>query len=174
MFSYQSFQGQTASVSQPSRAIFLDIDGVFHPSTAIEHLDLSIPLMVSIEQHKLMRWCDELADLLEGHDDVMLFVHSTWRFQMQNADLRMALGERLGGHYQGVTNTDERARFSSIEQLVSRAQLDDYLILDDARDEFPADCAALVLCNPLLGITENRVKNAVSTWLQRSAAPQLG
>jgi len=168
----QPLQTQPTTGNPPTRAIFLDIDGVLHPTTAIEHFNPLMPLAESMARHQLMRWCDDLADLMDGHDDVLLFVHSSWRFQFENADLRMALG-RLGHLYEGITDQEERNRFPSITQMAARAGLDDYLILDDARDAFPADCAQLVLCNPLLGITEDRVKTAVRTWLQASAAPRM-
>ena len=90
-----------------TRAVFLDIDGVFHPSTAIEGKDPAIPMDVYAKNHDLLRWTPVLAEMLQGHEDVMLFVHSNWRTAVSNATLRELLGPLGKGRlFQGVTDVN--------------------------------------------------------------------
>jgi len=106
---------------------------------------------------------------------VLLYVHSNWRLQFKNDDVRMALGEQLNRFYAGVTDVEVRDRYQSIQRMVARADLHEHLILDDARarDEFPADCPGLVVCDPMVGICDAHVKSAVQAWLRRTATPRL-
>ena len=153
-----------------TRAVFLDIDGVFHPSTAIEGKDPAIPMDVYAKDHDLLRWTPVLAEMLQGHEDVMLFVHSNWRTAVSNATLRELLGPLGRGRlFQGVTDVNVRDREPSIKAMVNQAQIDHFLILDDAHKEFTELSDNLVVCNPLMGVSDPEVQAKVRVWLNKTA-----
>jgi hypothetical protein len=153
-------------MTTPTRAIFIDFDGVMHPSTAIETLDTKLPLLPQVQALDLFRWTYVLADMLHDHPDVMLFVHSSWGHMLDNTAMRQVLGPLAqDGRYFSVTNTGISQREASIADMVDKAQLDSFLILDDAHAEFSALRKHLVVCNPLIGITEPAVKQSVVNWL---------
>ena len=158
---------ETHEETRRGRALFVDFDGVLHPSTAIQGLDTTLPLDLLSEKNGLFRWTHHLAELLTGHDDVMLFAHSSWRFTLSNSAMRQALGP-LGMFFEGVTNPQQRQRMASIEETVQRADLGDYLVLDDARDEFTHGFEHLVLCNPLQGLSELVVQTKIAAFLERT------
>lgn len=62
------------------RLVFLDFDGVLHP---VEPASLGLTQFC---------WLHILSQLLVGHDDVRLIVHSTWRYEYKDAELRAFLG----------------------------------------------------------------------------------
>ena len=149
-----------------TRVIFLDIDGVLHPSTAVANFAASGQAIgIYAEANDLMRWNEHLSVILKEHDDVMLVVHSSWRMEFAESEIRALLGP-LSGYFQGVTHRDHAGRYNSILQLVERAQFDDYLILDDATREFPDGCAELVVCDPLRGVSDPAVQARVRSWLE--------
>ena len=161
---------ESGSAMTTTRAVFLDIDGVFHPSTAIEGKDPAIPMDVFARDHDLLRWTPVLAELLHGHEDVMLFVHSNWRTAVSNATLRELLGPLGKGRlFQGVTDVNVRDREPSIKAMVNQAQIDHFLILDDAYQEFSELVGNLVVCNPLLGVSDPEVQTKVRDWLDKTA-----
>lgn len=161
------FGSSFSANTQMTRAIFLDFDGVFHPSTAIEAFGDAAPSVFLAQKHGLMRWTHVLAELLDGHADVILMVHSSWRHYLSNSDMRILLGPDLEPMYDGFTDPQQRGRLASILAKVDQG-IDQYLILDDAKDEFPEGCAELVLCNPLRGIEDPEVKIQVANWLSKT------
>ncbi len=159
--------------SATTRAVFLDIDGVFHPSTAIEGKDPTIPMDVYARNNDLLRWTPVLAELLQGHEDVMLFVHSNWRTakNLGATTLRELLGPLGKGRlYQGTTDERIRDREPSIKAMVEQAEISDFWILDDAHQEFSDLVGDLVVCNPLLGVSDPEVQLAVRNWLNKTAS----
>lgn len=153
------------------RTLFLDIDGVGHPVSVIEGLDeinsLSVDLEHLIAERGLGCWWSHLAELLEGHDDVGIVVHSSWRRSFQNHDLRRLLGP-LGRHYETITHK-ELGRHEGIEELVKRAGLEHYLVIDDAAHEFPTEYAPLVLTHPEQGLSDPQVLARIRQWLEATA-----
>jgi hypothetical protein len=69
------------------RVIFLDFDGVVHPQ---EDPDAA----------GRMRWIPILVHLLAPAPDVSIIVHSTWRYQYTDGELKELLGE-LGNRFIG-------------------------------------------------------------------------
>lgn len=156
-----------STMSNP-KAIFIDFDGVLHPSTAT--LGLDIPVLCFADGNGFRRvglfcWAHLLEEVLASSpDEILLVVHSTWRQQPWATPrlLRELLGP-LGHRYQGIT-APHLSRQASIEDLCARAGIEDHLILDDARDEFDPDTCRLVITNPLLGISEPAALQAVRSW----------
>ncbi|MDD2882495.1 MAG: HAD domain-containing protein [Rhodoferax sp.] len=156
-----------------SRAIFLDIDGVFHPATDIESLDQSLPLDVLTKNHNLLRWAPLLAEQLRTHNDVMLFVHSNWRNRLSDKGMREVLGplgeliaaDNYNLMYCGVTDVEITEREASIAAKVQEADLAEYLIIDDNSGAFSELREHLLLCDPLAGVSDPAVQQAVAKWL---------
>lgn len=155
------------------KCLFLDFDGVLHPSTAIVSIDrsaLAIDPMQVISDHQLMRWAGLLEDdLSNASEDIAIAVHSSWRMTpwATNNVIVRALGP-LGHRFAGVTRR-ELPRQASIEDLRERAGIADALIVDDDVQAFKPGTEGLVITNPLLGVSEERVRVAIRKWSQ---APQ--
>lgn len=149
-----------------TRAIFLDFDGVLHPSV----LALDLPDVrggkhsMVIEQRQLFRWTGQLAEALEKHGDVMLFVHSSWREHLDNPAMREVLGPARRW-FDGVTPKG-MTRYAGILAMVERVGIDKYLILDDATHEFPADCQELLATDPATGLLDPLVQIRLARWLE--------
>jgi hypothetical protein len=61
------------------------------------------------------------------------------------------------------------SRYRSIEKVVESAGVDEYLVLDDARFEFPEGYSPLVVCDPDLGVSQPEVIEKIARWLQATA-----
>jgi hypothetical protein len=149
-----------------TRCLFIDIDGVLHPSRAIEGLPPTVTPTAVAAQLGLMQWVPILADLLAAHPDPYLFimVHSSWRLSIPEREIRDLLAP-LMDRYAGLTYPDVKSRYNSIEKVVCRSGINDYLVLDDAEQEFPANWPQLCLCDPELGISERAVQDRIKAWL---------
>ena len=64
-----------------TRLLFIDFDGVLHPLDDVHRPD------------GWFRWLPVLADLLAPWPDVRLVVHSSWRYDHSDAELRVLLGQ---------------------------------------------------------------------------------
>lgn len=166
--------GRVSSSWRMSLGLFTDIDGVFHPSTAIRGIDLSmlgVNPQREIQRLNLFRWTSRLESVLAraeaanpGCEPIMLFVHSNWRKLpwATNSFLANALGP-LGHRFAGVTSA-ELARQDSIENLCERAGISTRLILDDASREFRPGTPGLVVTDPLLGVSAPDVLAQAEAW----------
>lgn len=135
------------------RILFLDFDGVLHPG----------PDVTSAPAHWC--WLPALVDVLAGHKDVRIVVHSLWRLDHNVDELRVLLGdlaERV------IDATPEGGRLESIERwLEGHAVVDSYRILDDdVSDFFYPLPEGLIVCNSALGVTEPGVRRQLLAWLE--------
>ena len=74
------------------------------------------------------------------------------------------------GNYEGLGVLPHvRNREPSINAMVNQAQIDSFLILDDAYQEFSVLVGNLVVCNPLLGVSDPEVQAKVRDWLNKTA-----
>lgn len=148
------------------RAIFLDFDGALHPARDVaDYASGSLPdvsLAQYVQERNLLRWVPVLAQMLDGHEDVMLVVHSGWRTRCQSYEIREFLGP-LAPWFSGVT--DNGPRYRSIMEVVDRFEIDQYVVIDDAVNEFPRDFPALLACDPDLGVTSPEVQAGLRQWL---------
>ena len=71
---------------RPSRVLFLDFDGCLHPVTHGATLDG--PALSTVH----FGWLPLLGRALQSHDDVVVVVHSTWRYEYRIDELREVLG----------------------------------------------------------------------------------
>lgn len=156
------------------KTLFLDFDGVLHPSTAVldvDRLALSANPLATIARHDLMRWATLLEDALSDCqtrtlEDYTIAVHSSWRKAAwaTNSVLRQALGP-LGHRFLCVTNA-QLQRHESILDLCERCGIDDYLIVDDDRSAFAPGTGNLVVTNPLLGLSEPHCLQRIKVWAE--------
>lgn len=136
------------------RLLFLDFDGVLHPSEA----DPALPHFC---------WLPELEQLLSLHTDVRIVVHSTWRYDHHDAELRellAGLGERFVGSAQ------RGPRQQAIESVLqaNKEEVSSYLVLDDAAREFEHGTLNVVLLDGRTGISDVNAQAAVAEWLASS------
>jgi hypothetical protein len=141
-----------------TRVLFLDFDGVLHPTT---NFTSDGPLIKTV----LFGWLPNLRAVLTPHPDVSLVVHSTWRLTHDVNELRGVLGV-LGRHVVGATPLGER--YASIRAwLDMNPQVTSYRILDDDAAEFPKPAPAeLVLCDPRAGVAAPEVLEELRRWLE--------
>lgn len=150
------------------KALFLDFDGILHPPTAVQGIDIT-PLLSgnpkSFHDAGLFIWNDLLEKVLsESSEEIGIIVHSSWRKQRwaSNELLKSCLGS-LAHRFMGSTRPD-LPREDSILDLIDRAQIDEYLILDDAVLEFNRLQGNLIVTNPLTGISGECALAEVREW----------
>lgn len=152
------------------KCLFIDIDGVLHPSTAILSCDVATVALRggnALKDAGLCCFSQKLEDVLaESPCDIGVVVHSSWRtkYWADSRLLRDVLGP-LAHRFEGTT-PPHMPRHQSILYVCQRAEIDDYLILDDAQDEFPPSASGLVVTNPLLGVSDPDALEAVRAWAQ--------
>ena len=134
------------------RLLFLDFDGVVHP------LD---PETMGL-QH--FCWLPVLVRLLEQHDDVRIVVHSTWRYDHTDNELRTLLGP-LGPRFVGSAPRAPREQAIEMVLGANKGTVFSHLVLDDDRKEFSGSTVNVLLVEPNLGLSDVRVQAAVSRWL---------
>lgn len=153
------------------RVIFLDFDGVLHPVSALSWFQLRRPLRQTIQMARLFRWTWVLDELLVGHEDVQLLVHSTWRLLQDEQTLHEVLGP-LAPRFAGRTVGADR--YQSIVDALERLPGSQYQILDDHAEQFPHEVEHLIVCDPELGVYDERVRSRLRDWLAQTrpgAAP---
>lgn len=134
------------------RALFLDFDGVFH--RAGNGVENTGPTFV---------WLPLLAEALVGHDDVVVVVHSTWRYQYSLSELRELLAS-LGARTIAAVPRGPRAE--AIRWFLQmNPGLTDFRVLDDEAGEFVPPPPELLLCDPAMGLSTPGVLDALRQWL---------
>lgn len=136
----------------PDKVLFLDFDGVLHPTSHGSALLSQLPLFESaVEQH-----------------DCAIVISSSWRFHMDLEKLRGHFSTEVRERILGVTGEPyigAYARFHEINAYVLEQGIADWRALDDAYWEFPKDCSQLIRCNPNTGLTVSEV-NRLQAWLK--------
>jgi len=144
--------------SQPSKKLlFLDFDGVLHPTSARG------PGLLS------------KAPLLEviTDEDCRIILSTSWRFQYSLEELCAKLPEPVSIKVIGMTGSPYIGKHSRYYEIISYvSQLDrkpvQWRALDDAYWEFPVGCPELIRCNPNTGITEREL-GLLNDWLGTSS-----
>lgn len=142
------------SSSQPvARLLFLDFDGVLHPTSA--------------SQEELFCRLDLLDQALSG-GDYGLVISSSWRHHYSLPELVDLLPESVHPHILGVTGEPYVGRWPRYREILAYFERhqgqSDWRALDDSWIEFPAKCPQLIACDPNLGIQAAQVA-AVRQWL---------
>ena len=151
----------SARAAKSARALFLDFDGVLHPTT----IEADIEADEIVVGTGLFGWLPALVSALRTHPDVSVVVHSTWRYTHDIDELRDVLGV-LGSRVVGAT--PRGPRFESIQWwLHTNPSFGNYRILDDDPKEFPVPSPPeLILCDPSTGVAAPAVLAALRTWLK--------
>ncbi len=142
------------------RLLFLDFDGVLHPS----------------EQYRLIRhfiWTPKLEWLLERHPDVKVVVHSTWRYDHTDDELRALLGP-LGSRFVGSAPRGPRAQ--AIESVLSanKGVVTSHLVLDDQAEDFEESGLSVLVLNGRDGISDPAAQLPLVEWLISTAPSSDG
>lgn len=136
----------------PDKVLFLDFDGVLHPTSHGSALFSQMNL---------------LEDAL-GNETCHIVVSSSWRFHMDFAKLKGNFSSGVRERILGVTGEPyigAYARFHEINAYVQKQGINNWRALDDAYWEFPKDCSQLIRCNPNTGLTVSEV-NRLQAWLK--------
>ncbi|MCE7530730.1 hypothetical protein LZT22_12575 [Polynucleobacter sp. IMCC 29146] len=153
-----SFNLKSTLASQPSKKLlFLDFDGVLHPTSAHGQGLLSkAPLLEAITD-----------------EDCRIILSTSWRFQYSLEELCAKLPEKVSIKVIGMTGAPYIGKHSRYYEIISYvSQLDckpvQWRALDDAYWEFPVGCPELIRCNPNTGITEREI-SLLNGWLGTSS-----
>lgn len=142
------------------RVLFLDFDGVLHPTPAARTPELA--------STGVFDWLESLGAELDAHPDVRVVVHSTWRYIYSDKELRDILRE-VRERFLG--STPPGPRYESIQAWLGlNSTVTDYRILDDETTEFPRPLPGeLIVCDPAAGVTGSDVIAALRRWLAERA-----
>lgn len=136
----------------PVKTLFLDFDGVLHPTLAIPG---QLFAQASLLVEPLLRWRPQVV------------ISSSWRFQCSGQELLTLLPPEVADCVVGVTgpaHVGQHARWHEIEAYCARHHVEDWRALDDSAFEFPSNCPSLIRCNGARGLTTREVQLMVS-WL---------
>ena len=140
------------------RLIFIDFDGVLHPLNA------------QLPEGERFCWLPVLVRLLAGHPDVHLVVHSTWRYEYTDPELRALLGP-LGHRFAG--SAPRAPREQAIETVLqANRHVRYHLALDDDAREFSGSAVNVLLLDSMRGISDESAQAAIATWLRSTAQVQ--
>jgi hypothetical protein len=105
------------------KTLFLDFDGVLHPSISEDFFTRNDLLWSAIQD-----------------TPPRIVVSSSWRFQHTLKQLKQLLGPDIGQHVIGTTGKaliGKHARFEEINHWIFLHRCASWIILDDSRYEFP-------------------------------------
>jgi len=138
----------------PTDYLFLDFDGVLHPTWH----DCALFSQLELFEQTIL-----------AHDCAIV-ISSSWRFQMDLSDLQSKFSQELRGRIVGATGDayiGSYARFHEINAYVDLHGVSDWRTLDDSYWEFPDKCPNLIRCNPNTGVTASELEK-LSIWLSRT------
>ena len=152
------------------RIIFLDFDGVLHPLGSLADARPPLtPLAIRTRWPQALAHLGILASMLEGHAEVAVVVTSSWRMFLTDEQLGQPLAP-IAPWYGGLVGLPYQGRATAIKAWLTRAHMDDYLILDDQPDYFPGGIDAwptLILCDSNLGIADEQVQQRLRRWISQ-------
>ncbi len=134
--------------------LFLDFDGVLHPSLCNDKDRFSKVNLLS--QALTSSTCQ-------------IIIASSWRFQFTLAQLKKMLPKSISNLVVDVTGeaiTGQYARYNEIKHWLESIQkpFADWMAIDDAINEFPTDCPNLIATKSSEGITEYQIVK-LKQWL---------
>ena len=144
--------------------IFLDFDGVLHPVDYLSFKEIDGELVLTDDARCC--WAAILWTLIKDCN-CQLVIHSSWRESYSLQALRDMLPVELGKRV--IDTTVGKGRYLSILKYVEENDVQRYIILDDAADEFPSNCDELVLCEGGTGISRQEIQIKVKTFLERTS-----
>lgn len=138
------------------KTIFLDFDGVLHPTSATpEQVLCRLPT---------------LEQALHGHS-CEIVISSSWRHHHSfNALLKM-FSFPMRGRVAAATGEPYIGKWARYHEILNYCRLNrvtDWVALDDSFLEFPKPCKELILCNPNIGIGAPQLES-LDRWLNAKA-----
>ena len=139
-----------------NKYLFLDIDGVLHPSLC--------------DSKKYLSNAPLLADLLVKYP-CQIIVSSSWRFQYSLDEIKKMLPKAISKQIVGMTGDPYNATNQRYNEIIfylkaNDKSLVDWKALDDSQSEFPPNCQNLILCNHLTGLGQKQLME-LKKWLQK-------
>ena len=113
----------------------------------------------------LFRWAPLLMELIAPHD-VDVVIHSSWRLHYRLHELQEFFPEPL--RHRIIAVTRGFGRYHSIIDYVCEHGIEKFLVLDDAKLEFPEGWPNLVHCDGQTGISAEIVQQSVIDFLSRN------
>jgi hypothetical protein len=136
-----------------SKVVYLDFDGVLHPSS---------PVMDGLFSRSYL-----LEPLFEN-SNADIVISSSWRFTHSLEQLQAKLPSHLAQRVIGMTGNAVIGKHARYQEILNHAkQLDSgnaWRALDDSYWEFPTSCKELIRCNPNTGIGVKEVAQ-LNAWL---------
>jgi hypothetical protein len=134
------------------RAIYLDIDGVFHPNDC--------------DESELFCWLPLFIDLVAPFPDVALVIHSSWRYEYDPEELLKRLPLSLRSRLFGIT--EGMGRYPSIIEHVKAHQISSFIVIDDLCNMFPSQWhdRELVMCDGRTGLSAPKVRQQIAVFLE--------
>ena len=136
-----------------SKVVYLDFDGVLHPSSPIDNALFS------------------RTSLLESafeNSTASIVISSSWRFTHTLANLKSKLPDFLAKRVINTTGAAVIGKHARFHEITAHAYSNDVVVLwralDDSYWEFPTSCKELIRCNPNTGIGPKEVE-LLRTWL---------
>ena len=135
--------------------LFLDFDGVLHPTTHVSTLFSKVHL---------------LEEVFSKHQ-CNIVISSSWRFHGDLAEIKLRLPDAIQPYIIGVTGEAYIGKYSRYHEIVGYLNdrdkhLATWKALDDSWIEFPEGCENLIRCNPNTGISDREVKLLID-WLKK-------
>lgn len=135
------------------KVLFLDFDGVLHPSSP--GIDPLFSKALLLEQ--------AIKDI-----EIPIVISSSWRFTHSLVDLKEKLPKEVARKVVDVTGgafVGKHPRYHEIQSYLNlNKEYVDWRALDDSYWEFPSNCRQLIRCNPNSGIGIREIK-LLNTWL---------
>lgn len=156
-------------MTNATRAIFLDFDGVLHDAdiVQIDRWSEDTPIPQAIEGRQLFEFAPLLAEVLRPYPYVHVVAHSSWCRYFDLAACRSLLavsGLRVDGVATG------RYRQDRIAQYAHDHGITDWIAIDDEPQHFDERWRSrwrnrLIACHPNHGLSDSVALNRVREWL---------
>ena len=137
-----------------SKYLFLDFDGVLHPSLCNDK-----------DRFSNIKLLEEAL----SPSNCQIIISSSWRFQFTLDQLKKVLPKTIGNLVKDTTGeaiTGQYARYHEIKHWLESKQkpFADWMAIDDATNEFPLDCPNLIATKSSQGITKEEIIK-LKKWL---------
>ena len=135
-----------------NKLLFLDFDGVLHPT----HFAGEDPF----------NRVHLLEETLYG-SNIGIVISSSWRFTHSLEKLQKLLPNSISSLVIGVTGSPvigKHPRHQEIVNFLQSHEVCNWKALDDSYWEFPTPCAELIRCNPNTGISDKQMRE-LSRWM---------
>lgn len=155
--------------------LYLDFDGVLHPSEVFHHLGRGPALAERFTEHKLFEHANALAELLTPYSSVRVVLSTSW-VQSYGIDAAAScLPPDLRVRTVGATFDPERdgpafgsvARGHQIIADAARRRVRQWAALDDDVRNWPrANAYRLIKTDPVHGLGEPAAQARLRIWLE--------